>query len=360
MKADSRQNPLLAIRADGHAAIGMGHIMRTLAIAQAWRERGGNVCYLTASALSTGTKNRFAQEGIGVESITARPGSSEDAAQTLAVLEKLEASWLLADGYQFKQDFQKEMSGKYPFAYIDDIADQNFYDVDLLINPNAYADANRYASVSKKSRFLLGADYTPLRREFWKYRFRDRSHLKSGLPRVLVTLGGGDIEDATLVILKALELLPPASLEAKVIIGAENPHKHVIAEQIQGSKQSLTLLNSVASMVPWIDWADIAVTAGGSTCWEMVYAGVPCLSVVLADNQREIVHFLEARQCLISLGRYSQLTPEKAFLALEPLLRGDETRRAMGEKARGLIDGKGAFRIADFMLQDARLPGAPL
>ena len=96
-----------------------------------------------------------------------------------------------------------------------------------------------------------------------------------------------------------------------------------------------------------MEWAGIAITGGGSTCWEMAYAGVPCLSVILAENQKEIAAFLHSRGISISLGEYKDLTLEEISSAIQSLISDPEKRAEMSRKGQCLIDGQGAFRVAE-------------
>ncbi|OGW85578.1 MAG: UDP-2,4-diacetamido-2,4,6-trideoxy-beta-L-altropyranose hydrolase [Omnitrophica bacterium RIFCSPLOWO2_01_FULL_45_10b] len=348
MKAEADfQSPLLAIRADGNASIGMGHMMRTLAIAQAWKARGGRVCYVTADFLSSSARKRFLKEGIEMYFISAVPGSEDDREQTLTVLGKRKPARLLADGYAFHEAYQTAMRAKYPFGYIDDTADLDFFDADLLINPNAYADALLYKGKCAQACLLTGPAFTLLRKEFWNFKRPARLDKGSGPIRILVTLGGGDLLNATLAILNALETLPSENLEIRVIFGEENPHGEMLEKAIKKSEKNITFLPAVDSLVPLMEWASIAVTGGGSTCWEMAYAGVPFLAIILADNQKQIVSFLQSRGILISLGEYNQQTPEKISATIHSLIFDPKKRAEMSRAGQSLIDGKGALRVAD-------------
>jgi len=100
-----------------------------------------------------------------------------------------------------------------------------------------------------------------------------------------------------------------------------------------------------------MEWSDVAVTGGGSTCWEMAYAGVPSLALILVENQKGIVEFLHSSGILIPLGEYKDLTSEKILSAIKFLISDPEKRAQMSRKGQTLIDGQGAFRVADALLK---------
>ena len=87
----------LLIRADGGASMGLGHVMRCLALAQAWQERGGQVTFLTTGSPSAFTE-RLQAEGMEWKAQPHLAGSQEDAAETAAVAGELAATCVVVDG----------------------------------------------------------------------------------------------------------------------------------------------------------------------------------------------------------------------------------------------------------------------
>ena len=88
------------IRADASVAMGTGHVMRCLALAQAWQDEGGECIFAMAEA-SPSLEERVRSEKIEIVTITASPGSPQDAAQFAELAGKHHACWVVVDGYQF-------------------------------------------------------------------------------------------------------------------------------------------------------------------------------------------------------------------------------------------------------------------
>ncbi|NJN67365.1 MAG: hypothetical protein HC884_11960 [Chloroflexaceae bacterium] len=104
---DKNQNsPRLAIRADGSSSIGTGHVMRCLALAQAWQDRGGRVVFAMAET-TPALRERLEAENIPVVCFSAVTGSQEDAQRTLSLARQVEAGWVVADGYHFGAAYQQ-------------------------------------------------------------------------------------------------------------------------------------------------------------------------------------------------------------------------------------------------------------
>src|SRR5688500_11740833 len=95
----------LLFRTDGNAQIGTGHVMRCLALAQAWRARGGEGVFASAG-LSPALEHRLTAEGFGTVALAVAAGSVEDAAATVALAHERHAEWIIADGYAFDAAWQ--------------------------------------------------------------------------------------------------------------------------------------------------------------------------------------------------------------------------------------------------------------
>jgi spore coat polysaccharide biosynthesis predicted glycosyltransferase SpsG len=160
----------LILRADGGPGIGGGHIMRWLALAQAWSETGGRAAFC-AAALAPSLQQRLVDEGFGCTTLDATAGSNADVEATLATAKSLGARVIVIDGYQFPVEFHQRLrDAGLKIAAIDDNGEIGRYTDDLVINQNRHASATLYAQRAGHTRLLLGTEYALLRREFWPWR----------------------------------------------------------------------------------------------------------------------------------------------------------------------------------------------
>lgn len=339
----------LLIRADAGTQMGTGHIMRCLALAQAWQEAGGTVAFASA-ALPPALAGRLASEGAALFTVAAQPGGPDDTRLTIDLARTVGASWVMVDGYQFGADYQIRLKeAGLRVLFVDDYGHAGAYCADLVLNQNSYAHERWYADRSPHSRLLLGPRYALLRREFWPWRGW-RREAPEVARTILITMGGSDPDNVTLNLLQALDQLTTPGLEATLVIGGGNPHHEQLQAAAARARHTTRIARNVSDMPALMAWADIAVSAGGTTCYELAFMGVPTLIIALAENQVAITESLAVLRVGRNLGWHSQLEMSGLARACAALLGDDRERVAMSERGRALIDGYGSARVTSELL----------
>jgi spore coat polysaccharide biosynthesis predicted glycosyltransferase SpsG len=92
-------------------------------------------------------------------------------------------------------------------------------------------------------------------------------------------------------------------------------------------------------------WADLAISAGGSTCWELAFMGLPFLVTILAKNQKAVAEGLEEVGAAVNLGWYDSITPTRLAQRLSSLAEAADVRAELSRRGRTLVDGKGKERV---------------
>ncbi|MFT5240054.1 MAG: UDP-2,4-diacetamido-2,4,6-trideoxy-beta-L-altropyranose hydrolase [Candidatus Promineifilaceae bacterium] len=294
----SKENTLI-IRADASASMGVGHVMRCIALGQAWVESGGKVIFLS-TLVSDVLKRRIIDEGFGLVALDAAyPGSDTDLAALLALGGNAGARWVVVDGYHFDLTYQKTLrQGGFKLLCIDDYNHLPKYEADILLNQNIDAEALDY-DCNSGCLNMLGLKSVLLRREFRMMRARE--DVADPVRHVLILLGGSDPGNVTTKVVEALRELDFSPWEIKILVGPANAHSDEIVTACE--RLPIELLFNVTDMPELLCRTDFAISAGGSTCWELAAAGVPFATVTVADNQEGIVDGLERRCGVPSLGR---------------------------------------------------------
>jgi UDP-2,4-diacetamido-2,4,6-trideoxy-beta-L-altropyranose hydrolase len=344
----------LLIRADADSIIGTGHVMRCMALAQAWQDAGGRAVFVTTMK-SESLKSRLRSESIDVKYLDEEPGSIDDAARTAKIARTGDMEWVVTDGYRFGAEYQEIIKcAGLKLLFIDDYGHAGRYCADVILNQNICAREGLYADRRDCTRLLSGAGYVLLRREFCAKERRMRKIGKKAR-RVLVTLGGSDPYNVTLRILDSMERLDDPEIEVKIVAGPENPNVESLKRASSCSPCAVSILQGTDDMPGLMEWADVAVSAGGSTCWEMAYIGLPFLTVVLSDNQKDIAQGLAEAEVSENLGWFYELTGERIAERLSGIIADRDIRLKFCNNGMMLVDGKGASRVVRHMVNRNRL-----
>lgn len=340
----------LLLRADASTAMGTGHVMRCLALAQAWQRYGGQAHFLQTERFP-GLEARLLAAGCTVQYLTEiTSGSLADANATTVAAQGQEAKWVVVDGYHFDAAYQQQLKqAGLKLLWMDDFGHCEAYNVDLVLNQNVYAHEGLYLQRSADTQLLLGCDYALLRSEFKSWIGWQRQ-IKPTVQRLLVTLGGADPENQTLKVLRALALIQ-MPLTVTVLVGAANPHREMLEEVAAQLREQheIILLQNVSNMPELIANADLAICAGGSTTWEMAFLGLPTIILEIAGNQRMIAQELDNRGVSINLGWFEEVHIDKVAFTLCDVVFDSDKRLQMSRRGQALVDGLGAERIVKVM-----------
>ena len=338
----------LLIRADANANIGIGHVMRCVALAQAWQDGGGRVVF----ALARGGEEiheRLRAERCEVLSIASDAGSAEDADETSALCKSVDTDWVVLDGYHFSREYRHRLcAAPASVLVIDDHGAFAPYDGDVVVNANVYASEQMYSGGRGEVRFLLGSKYALLRREFLRVPPKREGEPETAT-RVLVTLGGADPENVTSLVVESLRELADLPVELTVVLGASNRHRESIERALKEFPRLTRLLANVTNMPELMAQSDLAISAGGGTCDELAFLRVPMFLITIADNQVEAVKAYARKRAAVTAGWFKVLT--KAGLAedLRGLICDRRLRSEIAENAGQLVDGHGAQRVVAAM-----------
>jgi len=344
---------MLLVRADAAVTFGTGHVMRCLALAQAWQLKGGDVIFVMAQ-LTPSIQERLRAESIKVVAVHAVPGSAEDLRQTTNAALANHAEWIVVDGYHFDTHYVSELQKVSSLLLIDDNGELESYSSELVLNQNVHARAEMYAKRAPLTRLLLGPRYTLLRNEFTAYRDWVRKVPERGT-RVLLTMGGSDPKNLTPCLLSALSSLSIDDWEIRVVVGGSAENRSGVAEIAEKFPGRVEVMSNVTNMAELMAWADLAIAGAGTTCWEMCLLGLPAILAVVAENQRFIAERLAKIGAAVNAGPVESIDGSSLAQMVVELLNSRSRRLQIAQTARRLVDGKGSERVLEMM----RTRGAP-
>lgn len=325
----------------------MGHVTRSLALAQAWIDDGADVRWL-ARELPAPIRQHLAAEGIPVTLMGNVDREADDARETCRIAGEIVADWVVLDGYRFDVLHQTELKGAgRRVLFVDDTGEAEAYTADVVLNQNAYADREMYARKDRGALYLTGPRYAMLRREFRQTVPRPRR--SAGEPmKVLVLFGGaGHAGLANTTIAAFSRLASRRCFDVRLIAGFSVAIDELDRRDAGGW---LTIVPYIEDIGAAAAWADLAVSAAGSTMYELMYNGVPTLMVSVANNQRRVARAIEDLGAGIDLGAFTRLDAATLADAIDRLASDATTRAHMSATGQLAVDGQGSLRVRSVMI----------
>lgn len=349
----------IVIRADGGAKIGMGHIMRTLVLAKELIKHNNEVFYICRIDLTSRAMykeeflNKYSSDEIKKKGISDRykNGIEKVISEGFNVcfvrenhliedMSIISADLLITDSYDVDENYFNKTKALFnKTAYIDDMNLYQF-NLDFLINQNVDAEDFDY-KVNDSTKLILGANYIMLREEFRKL---SPKNIKAKASDIMLTVGGADpfhITDKILSWIKDLDY------NFHVVVGPSFENSEVL----ESYKSDKIKLYYNANMHMLMEKCDVAISACGSTLYELAVCGVPTIGIIIADNQLGIGKKLNNMGVIKKLGWYDKITREDFINNLNELISDCELRKIMAQRASSIIDGKGAERIAKILCE---------
>lgn len=401
---------MFLIRADGNAFTGAGHLMRCLSVARELRKQSGGreeihfVCADRESA-ALAQEQGFPGHSLGtdyrnLEAELPRWPELVDGLRQAGICRQEEAAALLVDSY-YATDAYLEGLGQYGYVILMEDFGTHPYPVDCVVNYNGPASPEEYRKLyeGRPVELLIGCGYVPLREQFaaarsalaggwgdegvsrdvpaggWVDEGAARDVPAGGwssggaswdvpagrrrdgeVRNVLITAGGGDSEN---IAGQILERIDRPDLDFHLVIGRFSPHFEKM-KALERENPNIHVRYNVENMAELMMGCDIAVTAGGSTIYELAALGVPFLCFSYADNQEALVDYVGARGIALSAGpwhRDSGGTLERIGRQFQLLAADGRKREECSRRGMALTDGRGAERLAEALFSGRKKHG---
>lgn len=334
----------ILIRADGGTNIGMGHIMRTLTLAKELKKYFdvAYVCRTDEEDKTIKPGNKYSDgvhrvQVLGFKIFFVR----ED--KVLEDLKDIQGDILITDSYDVDEEYFEVTKKIFSRTiYIDDMCLYNFKGADMIINQNINAEDLDY-KLNSETNYLLGCNYTMLREEFRNTHFK---YIKRRAKDIMVTFGGAD---SFLLTLKTLYYLKDENYNFHVVVGPAFSNEYINKLRSYESYSNVYFYYN-ADMKALMEKCDICISAAGSTLYELCAEGVPSLSVIIAENQSKVAEKFNDIGIIKNLGWHNELNKDKILNELDKLSKNYNMRKAISDKGRNLVDGKGTLRIVEKIL----------
>lgn len=377
---------LIYIRTDGNVKIASGHLVRCFSVALACRNMGMEVHFLISDYESRLLLEQIACPNIEF-SITqlktaAYDSLEQEIPEVLSILSSQNSNpafpagstpcgtpkpVFFLDSYYVTENYLLSLTPYAQTVYLDDLRLFD-YPVDLVINydmiPENQMDFYKSA-YQKAQKLLLGASYTPLRSQFQNRQIFVRKKASD----VLVTTGGSDPLHFCLRLISQIVDSPqtagsspsqdfafPSNACFHIVIGKMNEDKENLY-RLAKKLPFLTLHENVQDMADLMTKCDLAVSAAGTTLYELCALGLPTTSFIIADNQSDCASAFDQAGAIPCAGDL-RTSPDEVFQKIFHFIKDAASlsedsffmRKTMHDRMTGLVDGNGAARIAHALL----------
>lgn len=344
----------IAIRADGHKRIGMGHLYRMLNLARHLRRvHHADIAFISRNNKSA--LDLFRSFQMDVYPIPYSISYEEEIEKTGEILERYQPHLLFVDLLKRCEDknFMVALRNHTAATVVafSDIHQPLAIEADLVFNASIFQKAVHYQHV-KDCRYFLGLDYVILPEGY--ARLAEHKPTVRSLPkRVFVCMGGADHHDLTYRVLRAIDK-SPSTFETEVVVSsAFFPPEHMTA-----FTETLIHPTSVTfdpdGLLTILAKTDIAVTAGGTILIERMCAGVPGITINQLKHQAALAAEVARKGAGVDLGLHSTVDMGQLTVQFDALLSDTAARQEMAAKGRQMVDGGGLKRVAEVISRTVR------
>jgi spore coat polysaccharide biosynthesis predicted glycosyltransferase SpsG len=328
---------MVGIRCDAGARRGVGHLVRCVALAEELADRGVAVRFLSDLGGVAWAEQQLIRRGLPWEA------PPDDPDGLVAACDRLGLDALVIDSYWLPPEHSVAVrrTGRPVLAIVDgDVRGQT---------ADIYVDQNLDATIPAGNALgLAGLDYALLRRAVRQLRpLRAPTPVRSRTPRVVAFFGGTDAYRAAPQI-AGLLTAAGVPFDATVVAADDDLRRDLLAVE-PGAGQHFEIIEPTDDLPKLLAGADLAVSASGTSTWELLCLGLPSALVWVVDNQIIGYERTIARGFAAGLGRLGAFTGESVGV-LRELLTEPGSRAALAARAWSAVDGRGVERVADALL----------
>jgi len=294
-------------RADGNSTIGLGHVVRTLALVDILKE--DFECVFVIQNPQEYLKNEILKI---CDSIIQLDNTSEYTKEAVYIAETFLKTddIVVLDGYNFKTEYQINIKRTgVKLVCIDDLHSWHFV-ADIIINQNPAINPSFYSKESY-TKLFIGFDFLLLRKPFREEIKKSRVITK--IENAFICIGGTDPGNITkAVLIAALE--KNYFKKINVVTGGAYKHLESLQQLIASNSGQIKHYSNLTAteMVATIKSSEFAIAPASSISMELMCIGINLLTGYFVDNQKEFSNYLHNSSLGVTVGDFNIIT-EKQF-----------------------------------------------
>lgn len=308
---------------------GLGHITRCISIYQAFQERN-----IKPKLLINSEKDlNFLPSDFYYEILNWQKSSKK----IFNFLIKSDVA--IIDSYSARKDFYKRVSDIVEIPiYIDDTARLK-YPPGIVVNGGINSKELPYPR-DNKIHYLLGCEYALLRKEYWD---APNKILRAKIKNILITFGGSDSRNLTPIVLDLITASYP-EVKKTVVIGQD--FGNVEYGEREKDRHTEFIYSPHPNLMKNIMVkADLAISSGGQTLYELARLGIPTIAIGVVENQWNHMNGCEKAGFIKNAGWWNSINLQNRIIHFIEELSDIEQRKSMSTLGRQYIDGLGSQRL---------------
>lgn len=292
----------VVFRCDAGTEFGLGHLSRCMVLANSLLRKGVSTRFVIHGPESIYKK--IIRGGHQIHILNNAINDYEDPSQWID-----NAKFALLDSPKISEDYVKKIASIAKVGFFDDDIARD-YDVDLIINNHLWANISDYTKKYRSRYLLLGSKFNTVDPDFFN-KVQERHCL-------LLTMGGEDPHNVTSLIIRELAKIK-IDMPIVIIVGPSHPRPDDVTNDVKKYLPLAKLYYSPDSLVSFMKIAHIAITAGGTTCYELAASKIPFAVFALEQSQIKLSQTMVKFGLGVSIGSYNDFNGAMLSKALNKI-----------------------------------------
>lgn len=321
----------IGIRADGGEKRGIGHLVRSGVLADQFLQEGYDVTYITQTPEAV---KEVCPSGVGIHTLSSR----NPLQGTIDWIEQTGAKVVVSDCYDVDTRSQQAIFEVTDCFVVVQVDDRHDLCCDILVNSHLFGAEIEYQWLHSEPKWCTGTDYLLLRKGFQEL-VENQLDYRSPPERALITMGGSDVTNTTPTAMRAFD---GHNISVEVIIGLGYTNEKEIGRVASDTDCKFNLVESPTDLPSRMAQADIAVSAFGTTSYELLATKTPFIGIPVVENQKRTARAFQRRDLAVVTTQ-----PDKIEEGVDRLIQDTEYRQKLATKYNSVIDGRGAERLIE-------------
>lgn len=329
-------------RTEASNIIGVGHVMRCLALAQALEQQHVECCFVVPASTRPFCLKRH-DWNFSIIDLPDGLSLQQEVQWLNATLDLQKQDLLVLDSYQFDEMYMQSAAAlEGTLVLFDDCNNRGQLHADIILNSAGGAAELGYESTAPEALLCLGEQYRLLRHEFLTETPQPLYKRNS----LTIVMGGTDLKGLSLAFLQELAY-QKAEFPIRLVCASDNPRLSEIKDWVADTGLAVQLVIDGQDLASIFSHSRLTISAAGSTQFELLAMHCPSLLLVIADNQLNAARASQ-QQGWCRMVDFRHNSPVAEVVAMVKTLWNDPNNlQQMHDIAATHADLDGAGRILD-------------